>query len=166
MMLLTANLSLHSLCLLLVRGCPKLLTMWKMSFIWNDCRENFFFSPRKAFHVKCILCSCLQQVFTEHLLCASLAKERPCSQRAQNSELVFWVLLWLKYRYSRRQKQRCLTQGKLPRRSKSKLRSVRWMGLANEDCELCESRGLSVCALWYKSWMKEWMNERINQWSS
>lgn len=129
-------------------------------------RTYFFFFSRKAFHVKCILCSCRHQVFTEHLLCASLAKELPCSQRAQNSEFVFWELLWLKYRYSGRQKQRRLTQGKLPQRSKSKVRSVRWIGLANEDCELCESRGLSVCALRYKCWMKEWMNEWINQWSS
>lgn len=161
MMLLTANLSLPRLCLLLVRGCPKLLTMWKRSFIWNDCRKNFFFS-RKAFHVKCTLCSCCKLVFTEHLLCASLAKELPCSQRAQNSEFVFWMLLWLKYRYSGRQKQRCLTQEKLPQRSKSKLRSVRWMGLANKDWTLRAGACLSV----HYSVNTEWRNEWLNHWSS
>lgn len=159
MMLLTANLSLPSLCLLLVRGHPKLLTMWKMSFIWNDCRKNLFFSERPSMLNASFVHTAIWFLLSTYSVPA-------CSQRAQNSEFVFWVLLWLKYRYSGRPKQRRLTQRKLPQRSKSKLRSVRWIGLANEDCELCESSGLSVCALRYKCWMKEWMNEWINQWSS
>ena len=80
------------------------------------------------------------------LLCATLVKELPRSQRAQNSGFRYFDSrntgdLKGQGNISNPEER---GQGKLPGTSKSKLRSIRWTGLAREDFNLWE-QGKTVC---------------------
>lgn len=158
MMLLTANLSLHSLRLLMVRGCPKLLTMWKTSFIWNDCRENLLFSERLSM-LNASFVHDFNRFFTEQLLCASLAKEHPALRELKTLNSCFeccfgWNTGTLEG------KTKMSNPGKASTKKQIQAEICQMNGIGKWGLRTLWEQGL-VCLLHYgikAEWMNEWMS--------